>query len=90
MVLGILEKNKRYLNTNPKCEPQLGKRGLYGAFGGKKDANQYEVAMLWVLNFSDGCHTLLDIAEKSRFSFDVIQKTAMMLAEHNLLEEVHE
>jgi aminopeptidase-like protein len=88
--LEILEKNKRYVNTNPKCEPQLGKRGLYGAFGGKKDANQYEVAMFWVLNFSDGHHTLLDIAEKSRFNFDVIQKTAMTLAEHNLLEEVQQ
>ena len=88
-ILEILEGNERYLNTNPKCEPQLGKRGLYGAFGGKKEANQYEVAMFWVLNFSDGHHTLLDIADRSGFSFDIIKETATTLAEHSLLEKVH-
>ena len=86
-VFYVLENNTRYLNTNPKCEPQLGKRGLYGAFGGKKDANRYEVAMFWVLNYSDGHHTLLDIAEKSGFRFDVIRETATTLLEHGLLKE---
>lgn len=88
MVLDLLEHNHRYLNTNPKCEPQLGKRGLYGAFGGKKEANQYEVAMFWVLNFSDGQHTLLDIANKSGFPFDVIKSVAYTLEEHDLLKKV--
>ena len=86
-VLEILEKNKRYLNTNPKCEPRLGKRGLYGAFGGKRDANTYELAMQWTLNFSDGHHTLLEIAEKSGFRFEVIKEAASTLVEHNLLVE---
>ncbi|MCX6827578.1 MAG: DUF4910 domain-containing protein, partial [candidate division Zixibacteria bacterium] len=89
-IMEVLEKNKRYHNTNPKCEPQLGKRGLYGALGGKKDANKYEVAMFWVLNFSDGHHTLLDIADRSGLNFDIIAETAATLAEHNLLEEIHE
>jgi aminopeptidase-like protein len=84
-VLNILERNERFINTNPKCEPQLGKRGLYGAFGGKKDANKYEVALLWVLNFSDGDHTLLDIAERSGIPFSVIQEAAKALLDHNLL-----
>jgi len=88
MALDILEHNHRYLNNNPKCEPQLGKRGLYGAFGGKKEANQYEVAMFWVLNFSDGQHTLLDIANKSGFPFDVIKSVAYTLEEHDLLKKV--
>ena len=87
-ILDILENNRRYLNTNPKCEPQLGKRGLYGAFGGKKEASTYEVAMFWVLNFSDGHHTLLEIAEKSGFRFDVVRDTAGTLLEHGLLKEV--
>ena len=30
----MLERNARYLNTNPKGEPQLGKRGLYRGVGG--------------------------------------------------------
>src|SRR5262249_16479820 len=61
-VFHVLEKNDRYLNLNPKCEPQLGKRGLYRAMGGLPDAGQRELAMLWVLNLSDGRHSLLDIA----------------------------
>ena len=28
-VLDILENNNHYLNQNPRCEPQLGNRGLY-------------------------------------------------------------
>jgi aminopeptidase-like protein len=85
-VLDLIERNRRYLNTNPKCEPQLGRRGLYGAFGGKKDANKYEVAMFWVLNFSDSHHTLLDIADRSGLSFDVISDVANALCEKGLLK----
>jgi aminopeptidase-like protein len=89
-VIDVLEENKKYLNTNPKCEPQLGKRGLYGSFGGKKDSNRYELAMLWILNYSDGSHSLLDIADRSGFQFDLIKQTAQILIEHNLLVEVSE
>jgi aminopeptidase-like protein len=86
-VIQVLESNKTLLNTNPKGEPQLGKRGLYGAFGGRKDANQYELAMLWVLNLSDGHHTLLDIAERSGCEFSIIKEAADVLSAHNLLRE---
>jgi aminopeptidase-like protein len=30
----VIEGDRVYLNTQPKCEPQLGRRGLYGALGG--------------------------------------------------------
>ena len=89
-VLDVLENNKRYLNTNPKCEPQLGKRGLYGAIGGQADAKVGQLAMLWVLNLSDGCHTLLDIADRSGLRFDLIRNAADALAEHDLLRECME
>jgi aminopeptidase-like protein len=46
-----------------------------------------EAALLWVLNLSDGSHALLDIAERSGLSFDVIQDAAALLAQHELLEE---
>jgi aminopeptidase-like protein len=72
---------------NPKCEPQLGKRGLYGAFGGRKDASQYELAMLWVLNLSDGNHRLLDIADRSGLKFENVREAANLLAQHGLLQE---
>jgi aminopeptidase-like protein len=86
-VLHILENNKKYLNQNPKCEPQLGKRGLYGAIGGQTDTKMREMAMLWVLNLSNGNYTLLDIADRSGMSFDSINQAADALLKHDLLQE---
>ena len=87
-VIEVIENNGRYLNLNPKCEPQLGKRGLYRAMGGLPDAGQRELAMLWVLNLSDGKHTLLDIAERSGLSFTLIRQAATALIESHLLERL--
>jgi aminopeptidase-like protein len=87
-VLNILENNKKYLNRNPKCEPQLGKRGLYRVIGGQENAKLHELAMLWVLNLSDGSHGLLDIAERANIEFDLIKNAAAALLKHGLLEEL--
>ena len=86
-VLNILENNKTFLNTNPKCEPQLGKRGLYTSTGGKSHAVVDQMALLWALNFSDGQHTLLDIAEKSGVRFDEIYEASRALLGTGLLKE---
>lgn len=85
----VLENNRLYMNQNPKCEPQLGRRGLYGALGGGGGGNS-ELAMLWVLNLSDGSYSLLDIAERSGLEFTVVKKAADMLVEHGLLSERRE
>ena len=85
--LSVLENNKTYLNLNPKCEPQLGRRGLYKAIGGQNDTKSSEMAMLWVLNLADGKHTLLDIADKSGFDFRIINEVALALSEKELLVE---
>ncbi len=86
--LDILENNQIYFNQNPKCEPRLGKRGLYRAVGGHAEEQVNELALLWVLNLSDGQHTLLDIAERSKMSFDVIKKAANALLQHDLLKQL--
>jgi aminopeptidase-like protein len=72
---------------NPKCEPQLGKRGLYGFIGGQTEGKLRELAMLWVFNLSDGNCTLLDIAERSGLAFDLIRQAAANLHQHHLLKE---
>lgn len=82
-----LEGNRVYLNLNPKCEPQLGKRGLYGATGGHGQSRATEAALLWVLNMSDGGHSLLDIAERSGTAFDLIHRAAAALIDAGLLTE---
>jgi aminopeptidase-like protein len=86
-VLNVLENNKTFLNTNPKCEPQLGKRGLYTATGGQSHAVVDQMALLWALNFSDGQHTLLDIAERSGVRFDEIYEASRALIGAGLLKE---
>jgi aminopeptidase-like protein len=72
-------------NTMPRCEPQLGRRGLYQAIGGLKNAGAANMALLWVLNLSDGAHSLLDIAERANLPFDVVYRTALLLQQHNLV-----
>jgi aminopeptidase-like protein len=88
-VVDLLEANRRYLSRNPKCEPQLGKRGLYGALGGLTDAGVDEMALLWVLNLADGQHRLLDMAERSGYSVAALQRAARLLQEHGLLTELN-
>ena len=87
-VLAVLEGNARYLNTHPKGEPQLGRRGLYRAIGGLPDPGRHSLAMLWVLNLSDGGHDLLAIAERSGLPFEVVYEAARSLLEHALLTRV--
>ncbi len=86
-VMTISEDNGAYLNQNPKGQPQLGKRGLYREIGGWKDEKGTELAMLCALNYSDGSHTLLDIADRSDLEFRVIRDAAEVFLEHGLLKE---
>jgi aminopeptidase-like protein len=83
-ILGVLEHNTRFVSCNPMCEPQLGRRGLYAAMGGADKRNR-EMALLWVMNLSDGAHTLLDIAERSGLPFDMVREAAARLTETSLL-----
>ena len=84
-ILDVVENDGIYLNTNPKCEPQLGKRGLYNRTGGLTRDQSAELALFWVLNFSDGRHSLLEIAERAKIPFSVIVGAARRLAEAELL-----
>lgn len=85
--LQILENNQTYISLNPKCEPRLGKRGLYRAIGGQSEEALNELAILWVLNLADGEHTLLDMAKRSGMAFDAIYKAAKALLATDLLQE---
>ena len=89
-VLYILEHNKVYVNQNPKCEPQLGRRGLYDKIGGGSDSKAKQMAMLCTLNLSDGEHTLLDISNRSKMDFFLIKDAADALTECGLLKEAGE
>ena len=89
-VLRVLEHDVRYLNLNPKGEPQLGRRGLYGKTSADRDVAQRDLAVLWVLNLSDGRYTLLDIADRAGLPFHVVSGAANDLVEAGLLRPVGE
>ncbi len=86
-ILEVLENNRRYRNLSPYGEPQLGRRNLYRS--PDSDGNGLEIpARLWVLNLSDGEHSLLDIAERSGIPFSTIRDAAELLCQGGLLSEV--
>jgi aminopeptidase-like protein len=83
----IVEQDWTPLNLFPKGEPQLGRRGLYGALGGDKSTGERAMAMLWVLNLADGTHSLLDIADRSGLAYGDVAATAQALKDHGLLAD---
>lgn len=86
-IIDLLEKNHRYLNLSPMGEPQLGRRGLYDAIGGENDQKTMQMALLWVLNMSDGHHDVIDIAKKSNLPLSFIIKACDLLLKKSLLRE---
>lgn len=87
-VLELIDRDATYHNLNPCCEPRLGDRGLYALLGGRKGDNSAELAVLWVLNLSDGHNSLLAIAERSGLPFSAVSAAADALVEVGLLEAV--
>jgi aminopeptidase-like protein len=86
-ILFVLESNKKYINQSPKGEAQLGKRGLYSMIGANSQNMDSQLALLWILNASDGEQSLLDIAYKSKMKFADIKHAADRLLATDLLKE---
>jgi aminopeptidase-like protein len=76
-----------YLNLNPNCEPQLGKRGLYNTVGGWQQPLAKD-AIFWILNYSDGKNSLKSISELSRIDYDEIKKSVELLIKANLIKKI--
>jgi aminopeptidase-like protein len=87
-VVEVLEGNRRYRNLVPHGEPQLGRRGLYDRIGGRVGPEDGLLAVLWVLNQSDGAHDLLEIADRAGLAFGMIRRAADLLEENGLIEEL--
>ncbi len=84
-VIDIIEHDRTYRNNCAKGEPQLGRRGLYKGLGATVNQREREMAILWVLNLSDGEHSLLDIAARAELPFTAIKTAAESLAATDLL-----
>ena len=46
---------------------------------------ELQIALLWVLNFSDGFNSLLSIAKKSKLSYGIITKAALLLQKKGVI-----
>ena len=84
-----------YQNLNPYCEPQLGRRKLYRNISKsrlvdkKNSENMVELSICWILNFSDGLHSLKEISQKSNLPLKLLRKTAKLLIEKKLLKKIN-
>jgi aminopeptidase-like protein len=88
-LITVLDENRHLINLSPKGEPRLGKHGLYGSVGGVPPG-EFEHALLWLLNLSDGKHDLLSIAERSQIDFAVIADAAAALEKAGLARSIDE
>lgn len=88
LLLQTLERNRTCRNRSPFGEPQLGSRGLYRAFGEHDDRGRLQEALLWVLQQSDGSHSLWDIADRANLPFDLIDRAAVLLEQVELLDSL--
>jgi aminopeptidase-like protein len=84
-IVRVLESNAALSSLSPKCEPQLGRRGLYRAAGGRVEQAALEAALLWVLSCADGRQTTLDVAARSGLAFDAVDEAARLLEAHDLV-----
>jgi aminopeptidase-like protein len=85
-VIELIEKNEKYINKMPFCEPQLGKRGLYPTLGSQKGTQDFVTAMMWILNLSDGENDLITISEKSKIAVKDLIPVVAKLIENGILE----
>jgi aminopeptidase-like protein len=86
-IVDALEGNRTFVNLSPKCEPQLGKRGLYGSVGATGQPLD-TMTLLWVLNLADGSRSLLDIAERAGLGITSVRAAADALVGAGLLAEL--
>jgi len=86
-ILEILEEDRCYVRTEPRGEPQLGRRGLYRGVAGLRQPAMEELALLWVLNLADNRHSLLEVAERAGLSFAQVAEAAKRLSDEGLIRE---
>lgn len=88
-LLELLQQNATYRRVDGRGEPQLGRRGLYRAIAGQREAGgASQMDLLWVLNQCDGNRSLLDIAERAKAPFSRIRKAADLCLNAELITEV--
>ncbi|CAL78555.1 conserved hypothetical protein with an aminopeptidase-like domain (COG4310) [Bradyrhizobium sp. ORS 278] len=85
-VLDLLDRDRIYERVDGRGEPQLGRRGLYRAIAGQREAGgATQMDLLWVLNLADGKHSLLDMAIRADVPFARIEAAARLALDASLI-----
>jgi aminopeptidase-like protein len=87
-IINSIEGNFHYQNLKPFCEPFLSKYGMYNFIGGKQVMEKRLTAMLNILNYSDGQHSILDIARRLEMPIPFVSGIANELAEKGLMKKL--
>lgn len=87
-VVRAYESNITCINNKPYGEPRLSKHNLYVNLGGPK-AKDWQHAVKWLLNYSDGDHDLLEIARKSGYDIHFLRGIADVLMAKRLVSPIH-
>lgn len=88
-IVDALEGDETLIVTNPYCEPQLGRRGLYPTTGGASLGMRSRLdRMMQLLNFCDGTVDLLSVAERVGAPLHELTSVAELLREHDLLRSI--
>jgi aminopeptidase-like protein len=85
-IIKNIEQNYLYVSNAPYGEPQLGPRGLFRAISGK-DREEDELAMWWLLNYADGKHDLLAIAQLSGIKMSTLIRVGSKIEESGLFSK---
>ena len=84
-VVDSIELDGKYINQNPYGEPQLGKRGLYPTLMAIEDRGESLAKLLYLLNYSDGKHSLLHISNIMKKPIMSFEQEIIKLLDSKLL-----
>ena len=86
-IMEYIEKNSLYLSQNMKGEPFLAKRKLNMPIGSGKDIYYFDVAVRFLMCYSDGKNDLISIAAKAELPFEEVYSVAQILEDAGLLKK---
>lgn len=86
-IVDYIEKNRKYISMNMKGEPFLSKHQLGLKVGSGKGVYHLDVAIRFLMCYSDGQDDLIEIAKKARRSVEDVYEAAVMLEAAGLIKE---
>lgn len=86
-IIDRVDSNRRLRRCDANCEPRLGKHGLFRSTGGSAP-QEFEYALLWLLNQADGTHGPHDIAAAAGLPDSIVADGVDALLAAGLVDEV--